>query len=558
MLMVVLDDTGNVMTQFLGTEPVSKMPLNMRSAIQVAPAATVRESLSLRKEATSAKMEKISAACLCIRAQATRDQGGITKYQFDQKRCFRASASNGIIQCSKIGVYNSNVQYSALIRLYAKTLGVSNKLPRPKKRDEHASASALLIVSRSGESAFPNASVTINAPSWIHMPEASTTTCVGHETIKPNGLEFFFYARKPIPAATMRAKAIAKCRSTESQIKFASVSLRLPLALNCRKQSLPQSQSQSQKAAFKITLDTDKKVEMFDLFADMLVQAEIEARILTPAAKQAVTFEFHFLTEDLLPTRVVYGSQIAKSSPKDQATGTLIVSRHTNRYRIQSTSLPALWLLTSELCTRLQRRWYDSGGVQISYKEPLPLSDYFASVDDHHATRVALRIAESTLNDASHQFRTIEKRLLIRFKDGRPAQIHHLSLLMRQTHHNLQRLASIIQHAQLERTRSASILACSTNLLVSMMHFCFGLSAKKIANISSHINPDVISLNLAAREDGLAGWEEVADMSLAFLLKNVIMRRKFNGTPIKPAFPSTTDKLKKRIAIICDKLKPVN
>merc|ERR1712167_214491 len=87
---------------------------------------------------------------------------------------------------------------------------------------------------------------------------------------------------------------------------------------------------------------------------------------------------------------------------------------------------------------------------KISYKEPLPLSDYFASVDDHHATRVALRIAESALNDASHQFRTIEKRLLIRFKDGRPVQINHLSLLMLQTHHNLQRLASIIQHAQLE------------------------------------------------------------------------------------------------------------
>jgi hypothetical protein len=89
----------------------------------------------------------------------------------------------------------------------------------------------------------------------VHMPKVTMVTDVGRETSKPHWLEFFFYAQKPFPAATMRVAAIAKYRSTESHIKFASVALRLPLALNCRLQSTPQSQ----RTAYKITLDTDKE-----------------------------------------------------------------------------------------------------------------------------------------------------------------------------------------------------------------------------------------------------------------------------------------------------------
>ena len=39
------------------------------------------------------------------------------------------------------------------------------------------------------------------------------------------------------------------------------------------------------------------------------------------------------------------------------------------------------------------------------------------------------------------------------------------------------------------------------------------------------MNPDVVSLNLAAREVGLAGWEEGCGCAVAFLLKNSVMRR---------------------------------
>jgi hypothetical protein len=47
-----------------------------------------------------------------------------------------------------------------------------------------------------------------------------------------------------------------------------------------------------------------------------------------------------------------------------------------------------------------------------------------------------LRIA-SELNDRAHQFRVVEKRLLVRFKDRNPAPLNNLDLLLRSTHEQL-------------------------------------------------------------------------------------------------------------------------
>jgi Bardet-Biedl syndrome 9 protein len=50
--------------------------------------------------------------------------------------------------------------------------------------------------------------------------------------------------------------------------------------------------------------------------------------------------------------------------------------------------------------------------------------------------------ASSELNDRAHQFRLIEKRLLVRFKDRNPAPLSNLDLLLRSTHNQLMDLGN--------------------------------------------------------------------------------------------------------------------
>ncbi len=72
------------------------------------------------------------------------------------------------------------------------------------------------------------------------------------------------------------------------------------------------------------------------------------------------------------------------------------------RYRIQSGSLEALWLVSSELVRRLNEHFAASekpsrsaagGGKEaeepftILYQEPLPLADFFGCIDDHFEVR---------------------------------------------------------------------------------------------------------------------------------------------------------------------------
>jgi Bardet-Biedl syndrome 9 protein len=150
---------------------------------------------------------------------------------------------------------------------------------------------------------------------------------------------------------------------------------------------------------------------------------------------------------------------------------TILVSKNGGRYRVQSSSLPALWMITSELCTRLNEHWSrNTGGgdekdaeaddtpLLITYTEPLPLQDFYNAIDQHFERRLELRSALSDLNDCAHQFRIIEKRLLVRFKDRNPAPLSQLDSLMHETYRQLLDLSNRVVAL---RQRLASRLARS-------------------------------------------------------------------------------------------------
>jgi Bardet-Biedl syndrome 9 protein len=52
----------------------------------------------------------------------------------------------------------------------------------------------------------------------------------------------------------------------------------------------------------------------------------------------------------------------------------------------------------------------------IAYQDPLPLADFFMTIDEHFACRLELQKLNLALNDRAHQYRVVQKRLLLRFK----------------------------------------------------------------------------------------------------------------------------------------------
>ncbi|RHZ21911.1 hypothetical protein DYB37_004755 [Aphanomyces astaci] len=234
---------------------------------------------------------------------------------------------------------------------------------------------------------------------------------------------------------------------------------------------------------------------------------------------------------------------------------TILVSKNAGRYRIQSTELDALWMVSNELVDRLQllhvqqTQGNDDDDpsalpppLHIQYQEPLPLADFFAAIDEHFAVRTETAELHAELNDRAHQFRVIQKRLLVRYKDRSPSPLNCLDMLLHGTYSQLLDLSRRV-HV------SANRLACSVHLLLMLIRYKFDLDDDNFAVLSAHLSPRVAD-----------AWEESTETAMTDLLKTALAVKKENaaavavGVPVELVLPEDTKKLKKHITIVCDRL----
>ena len=112
---------------------------------------------------------------------------------------------------------------------------------------------------------------------------------------------------------------------------------------------------------------------------------------------------------------------------------TLLSSKTSQRYRLQSDDLPALWPLTREIEARLQRM-HGGSGLQCSYSASLPMHEYFSEIEAHFHKRERQKQLCDQLAQRTTQFRSIERRLLARFKDKTPTTLTNLDTLLEGTY----------------------------------------------------------------------------------------------------------------------------
>ncbi|NWU71421.1 PTHB1 protein, partial [Pterocles burchelli] len=182
--------------------------------------------------------------------------------------------------------------------------------------------------------------------------------------------------------------------------QVAQCNFRLPLRLIC----FP---AQPSKAAnHKLTIDTNKPpISFLTIFPDFVHPSEDD---------QANALGFQFLT----------GSKI-----------TLLASKTSQRYRIQSDQLEDLWLITRELTLRLEEHFKKQNckDFACTFSGSIPLQEYFELIDRHFELRLNAEKFQELLSERALQFRAIERRLLTRFKDKTPAPLQHLDTLLEGT-----------------------------------------------------------------------------------------------------------------------------
>ncbi|KAI6661553.1 Protein PTHB1-like isoform X1 [Oopsacas minuta] len=299
--------------------------------------------------------------------------------------------------------------------------------------------------------------------------------------------------------------------------KHINYSLPLPLSLffeTCKP---------SKDAKHKLTLETNiTDTPLLELFHDVINQDD-------SLPQNAIGFEFHTLL---------------------QPTVTIILSKSSNRYRIQTDFLEILWIFMDVLKERLEKFSAKSNtSLELSFNEELPLQDYFIAIDTHFEARIGQLQLREILSDYAKQFRCIQKRILTRLKDKTPTPLNNLDVLLDGTYRQLLAIGNAEERAAYKKSTSANILSCFTRLMIILLEISHSLTQEESNVISQCLSTDVDS-------SGEIGWEEKTDLALTYLLKTSLSRSTKDASVSFPVLelPRDTSKLKKHITLVCDRI----
>jgi len=252
-------------------------------------------------------------------------------------------------------------------------------------------------------------------------------------------------------------------------------------------------------------------------------------------------------TSNLLSIQYVSGTE-----------ATVLVLKSSGRFCVQASEFAALWVLTQELCKRLTE-YFGPGGegepspgeepFAISFQDSLPLHDYFALIDDHFELRRHLEELRNDLTDRTHQYRVIQKRLLVRFKDRNPSPLNHLDTLLNATFEQTMLLTDAIDDVEQALRMVSCHLSAATELVLLLIRFRFGLDDENIRILRLHLSPEL-------SDTVEQGWEEKVDTSLIHLLRTSLARSVKDRSALPPPMkvPQDTLKLRKRITNVVDRL----
>jgi Bardet-Biedl syndrome 9 protein len=397
-----------------------------------------------------------------------------------------------------------------------------------------------LFLSYTGEEDIENAVLTVSVPSPFQLDEQSILILSLHGsgsrgTHTPLVVHLTIYLPDSSPAGnsvgllptSLSTTCIVAYTNPSGEPLTTKTTFLLPLALaGC---AIPPVKNPQ----FKITLDTNRvPPQMQQLFDDIVAGKGELAN-----AGNVLSFQYY---------------------NTNSCDVTILVSKNAGRYRIQSGIFEALWLFTCELTRRLKIFYSDGEGAAmednqepfcISYSENLPFQEYFNSIDAHFKARQNLTQGQQVLSERAHQFRSIQKRLLVRFKDRNPSPLSNLDLLFEDTYRHLIVVSEKVEGNQRQLQATANSLTCATNLMLFLIRYRFQLKKEDFKVLQHYLSPVVV-------DSQTQGWEECTDAAMTHLLRTCLAKnaRESGSLPQPLQVPNDINKLKKHIALVCDRL----
>ena len=349
---------------------------------------------------------------------------------------------------------------------------------------------------------------------------------------------------------------LASYLTPNNEPRTARLDTKLPLSLATR------VVSPLKNCQYMFTLDTNRSPpSLMDIFPDVLepVLRDSSNGEVARTAANVLTLVFH-------AGGAAPGSNAQQSGSGGGCDVTILVSKKSGRYRLQSSVFEALNLVTSELVSRLTGYYANEDAkvrseepsFQVLFKDLLPLHDYFLLIDRHFAVRQAVRELRSKLEKLAHQFRVIQKRLLVRYKDKNPAPLLSLDTLLQETYTQMSQGGSEMTSLVSQMRDLSNNLSCATSLMLLLIRFKYDLDDQSFEVLRAHLTPSVAIFD---RNVDL-GWEEVVDSSTTALLRGALAKPTGDKAAPPPTISSMAPmealkdcaKLKRHIQIVCDRL----
>ncbi|XP_053570409.1 protein PTHB1 [Bombina bombina] len=438
-----------------------------------------------------------------------------------------------------------DVEMKELQRIIKEASKTQDILPKMEKEDDltlvAAVSSDLDSVSQAVDSeveseVIPSVTVKLSVKSrlavqksmvsiYVPQPLALTQDLFIFDSIEPGitkTVSFSVYQKGKCPPADLEGSAVVSF-STPTELnpegvpRVVQCKFRLPLRLIC-------SPIQASKAAsHKLTIDTNKPpVNLIYLFPDFLDRVEDD--------------QINVLGFQLLAGKKV----------------TLLASKTSQRYRIQSEQFEDLWLITRELVLRFEE-YFQKQGVKdftCSFSGPLPLQEYFELIDQHFELRLNIEKYENLLSERAVQFRAIQRLLLTRFKDKTPTPLQNLDTLLDGTYRQIIGISDAMDEAQQNLSRAFIRLKSATHLMIILIGLWHKLSKDQMGILQATFLPLL--------QDGQElGWEESVDAAVSHLLRTCLSKsskeQALNLTS-QLSIPKDTARLKKHVTLLCDRL----
>lgn len=325
------------------------------------------------------------------------------------------------------------------------------------------------------------------------------------------------YSKEHFLPSALEAQAVATYTTVTGvpQVVMAPIILPLRLILH---PCVPLKEAQH-----KITITTNRPaVNLIDLFPDVAGDDRT-------SSTQAMGFEYYV------------GPVV-----------TMLAAKTSQRYRLQSDSFPAMWIVTSELIRRL-RQWIARTGREsdliVSFASNMPLNELFEVIDHHFQMRLESERIQQLLSERATQFRAVQKRLLTKYKDKTPTPLENFDMLLEGTYQQILTMMEVAEENEHQLAEAACNVSCAVRLTLLLLRLLAGL-----AQAEDEVLQAVFCLSADNNMD--QGWEEVVDAGLTHLLRTTLAKPGKDQAPMPASMkmPKDTTRLKKHIALVVDRL----